>query len=212
MSKKRISKTRDWHKEHSNNQYVKQANIEGYRSRAVYKLTEIDARDRLFRPGMTIVDLGAAPGGWSQWIARRFEKQVKLFALDILPIKPLPDVTFIQGDFREQTVLDTLLNHLDKKKVDLVISDMAPNISGIKAIDQPRIIELAELARDFALDVLITNGHFLTKVFQGEDFDIFTKSLKSHFKQVVIRKPTASRSQSSEVYVLAKQLKIANNE
>jgi 23S rRNA (uridine2552-2'-O)-methyltransferase len=205
MSKKRISKTRHWHKEHIKNKYVKQANLEGYRSRAVYKLAQIDARDRLFRPGMTIVDLGAAPGGWSQWLARRFENQVKLLALDILPIEPLPNVTFIQGDFREQVVLDTLLNHLDKKKVDLVISDMAPNISGIKAVDQPRIIELVELARDLALDVLTTNGHFLTKIFQGEDFDIFTKSLKSHFKQVVIRKPDASRSQSSEVYVLAKQ-------
>lgn len=207
MSTKRLSKTRHWHKEHVKNPYVKQANLEGYRSRAVYKLAQIDARDRLFHPGMTIIDLGAAPGSWSQWIARRFEKQVKLLALDILPIEPLPNVTCIQGDFREQIVLDTLLNHLDNKKADLVISDMAPNISGIKAIDQPRIIELAELARDLALDILTTNGHFLTKVFQGEDFDIFIKSLKKHFQKVVIRKPAASRSQSSEVYVLAKLLK-----
>jgi 23S rRNA (uridine2552-2'-O)-methyltransferase len=204
MSKKRLSKSKDWHKNQKSDQYVKQAHLEGYRSRAVYKLAQIEARDHLFHPGMTIVDLGAAPGGWSQWVTQQLSQQVKLFALDILPMEPLPKVNFIQGDFQEQTVLDELLNQLGEHKVDLVMSDMAPNISGIKAIDQPRAIGLAELARDFAYDVLAINGHLLTKIFQGEGFDLYVKELKSYFKQVVIRKPKASRAQSSEVYVLAK--------
>ena len=204
MSKKRLNKSNHWHKNQESDQYVKQAHLEGYRSRAVYKLAQIERQDHLFHPGMTIIDLGAAPGGWSQWITQYLNHHVKLFALDILPIEPLPGINFIQGDFQEQTVLDELLNQLGEHKVDLVMSDMAPNISGIKAIDQPRAIGLAELARDLAYDVLAVNGHLLTKVFQGEGFDVYVKELKSYFKQVVIRKPKASRTQSSEVYVLAK--------
>ncbi len=204
MSKKRRNQSQRWLKEHKSDVYVKQANFEGYRSRAVYKLAQIDVRDRLFVPGMTVVDLGAAPGGWSQWVTQRLHNQVRVFALDILPIEPLPGVTFIQGDFREQAVLSMLLTQLGEHKVSLVMSDMAPNISGMKAIDQPRAIELAELARDLAQDVLVTDGHLLTKVFQGEGFDSYVKALKAYFRQVVIRKPDASRLNSSEVYVLAK--------
>jgi 23S rRNA (uridine2552-2'-O)-methyltransferase len=205
MSKKsRNLESQRWLKEHLSDVYVKQAVQSGYRSRAVYKLAQIDARDRLFHPGMTVVDLGAAPGGWSQWLKQRLPNQVRVFALDILYMEPLPEVTFIQGDFREQVVLDNLLNQLGKYPVDLVMSDMAPNISGLKAIDQPRAMLLAELARDFAYEVLTSGGHLLTKVFQGEGFDAYIKALRPYFKKVVIRKPEASRSRSSEVYVLAK--------
>jgi 23S rRNA (uridine2552-2'-O)-methyltransferase len=205
MSKKRFSKSsQHWLKEHASDVHVKQAKDTGYRSRAVYKLAQIDARDHLFYPLQTVVDLGAAPGGWSQWLSQRFPNKMKLFALDILPIVPLPSVTFIQGDFLEQTVVNHLLNQLGNNKVDLVISDMAPNISGVKEIDQPRIMLLAENTRDFAYNVLAPKGHLLTKVFVGVGFDVYIKGLRSDFKQVVIRKPEASRSRSSEVYVLAK--------
>ncbi len=205
MSKKRFSKSsQHWLKEHASDVYVKQAKDTGYRSRAVYKLAQIDARDHLFYPHKTVVDLGAAPGGWSQWLCQRFPNKIQVFALDILPIDPLPSVTFIQGDFLEQTVVNHLLNQLGNNKVDLVISDMAPNISGVKDIDQPRIMLLAENTRDFAYNVLAPKGHLLIKVFVGMDFDVYIKGLRSYFKQVVIRKPEASRSRSSEVYVLAK--------
>ncbi|KHD13168.1 23S rRNA methyltransferase [Candidatus Thiomargarita nelsonii] len=205
MNKKHRKNSQRWLREHGSDVYVKQANLAGYRSRAVYKLAQIDSRDHLFRPNMTVIDLGAAPGGWSQWVTQRLHNQVRLFALDILPIEPLPGVTFIQGDFREQMVLDELHNQLGEHKADLVMSDMAPNISGVKAIDQPRAILLAELARDLALEVLAAQGYFLTKIFQGEGFDAYVKELGADFKQVRIRKPDASRSRSSEVYVLAKK-------
>jgi len=197
-----MSKKQNWLEEHRSDIYVKQANLAGYRSRAVYKLAQIDTRDRLFRPNMTVIDLGAAPGGWSQWLAQHYP--VRLFALDILEMEPLPGVTFIQGDFREQTVLDELLSQLHGKKADFVMSDLAPNMSGVKAVDQARAMLLAELARDLAFEVLVAQGHFLTKVFQGEGFDNYIKDLRTHFKKVMIRKPKASRSRSSEVYVLAK--------
>ncbi len=200
MSKKHSSQR--WIDEHKSDIYVKQAKVEGYRSRAVYKLAQLDARDRLFRPHMTVVDLGAAPGGWSQWVIKHY--QVKIFAVDILPIIPLPGVHFIQGDFREQCVLEQLITELGEYKTDLVMSDMAPNICGIKDVDQPRMMLLAELARDLAFDVLNTSGHFLSKIFQGEGFDAYVKGLRPYFKKVIIRKPEASRSRSSEVYVLAK--------
>jgi len=211
MNKKHRKNSQRWLREHGSDVYVKQANLAGYRSRAVYKLAQIDSRDHLFRPNMTVIDLGAAPGGWSQWVTQRLHNQVRLFALDILPIEPLPGVTFIQGDFREQMVLDELLNQLGEHKADLVMSDMAPNISGVKAIDQPRAILLAELARDLALEVLAAQGYFLTKIFQGEGFDAYIKELRAYFKQVMIRKPEASRSRSSEVYVLAKEKKSPPN-
>ncbi|BAP57910.1 23S rRNA methylase [Thioploca ingrica] len=192
-----------WLQEYHTDKYVKQAKHAGYRSRAVYKLAQIDARDHLFHPGMMVIDLGAAPGGWSQWVQQRLHHQVKLIAIDILPMEPLPGLTFIQGDFQESKIIDELRSYLGEQTVDLVMSDMAPNISGIKAIDQPRAMLLAELARDLALEVLVEQGHFLSKIFQGEGFDAYLKVLKSHFRKVVIRKPDASRARSAEIYVLA---------
>lgn len=206
---KRSASSERWLQEHNSDPYVKQAKQDDYRSRAVYKLAQIDERDHLFYPNMTVVDLGAAPGGWSQWVQRRLNHKVNIFALDILPMKPLAGVTFIQGDFTEQMILDELLNKLgDSKKANLVMSDMAPNISGIKSVDQARMMLLAELARDLAFDVLATKGCFLTKVFQGEGFESYIKSLRSCFKKVVVRKPKASRSRSSELYILAKEYNI----
>ncbi len=192
----------DWLREHNSDTYVKQSRIDGYRSRAVYKLAQIDARDCLFSPNMTVVDLGSAPGGWSQWVVKN--KQLKVFALDILPMEPLEKVTFIQGDFRENEVLDELLEQLAGRKVDLVMSDMAPNSSGIKDVDQARSMLLSELARDFAYEVLAPHGNFLTKVFQGVGFDSYIKDLRRQFKKVVTRKPDASRARSPEVYLVGK--------
>jgi len=197
-----MSKKQNWLEEHRSDVYVKQAKLSGYRSRAVYKLAQINERDHLFRPNMTVIDLGAAPGGWSQWLAQHYP--VRLFALDILEMEPLPGVTFIQGDFREQTVLDELLSQLGDHKADFVMSDMAPNMSGVKGVDQARAMLLAELARDLAFEVLNAQGSFLAKVFHGEGFDSYIKELRPHFKKVMTRKPKASRSRSSEVYVLAK--------
>lgn len=193
-----------WLQEHDQDPYVKQAQVAGYRSRAVYKLAQLDAKDNLFYPNMTIIDLGAAPGGWCQWVNERLSHRVRLLAVDILPMEPIKGVTFIQGDFTEDQVLADLLATLDGQPADLVMSDMAPNMSGVKAIDQPRAVLLAELARDLALEVLKPQGSFLTKLFQGEGFDIYLNSLRKHFNSVSIRKPDASRARSREVYVLAK--------
>ncbi|EIJ41197.1 23S rRNA methylase [Beggiatoa alba B18LD] len=200
----RSKSSHSWLQEHHSDMYVKRAQSEGYRSRAVYKLAQLDEKDKLFHQGMTVIDLGAAPGGWSQWLKSHLGDQVRIFALDILDMEPLAGVTFIKGDFREQVVLETLLAQLGEHKADLVMSDMSPNITGIKAVDQPSAMLLAELARDLALQVLAKNGHFLAKIFQGEGFDMFVKDLRQHFKQVVIRKPDASRARSPEIYVLAK--------
>ena len=198
------SSSRRWQAERDKDIYVKQAQLSGYRSRSVYKLAQIDERDHLFHKGMTVVDLGAAPGGWSQWVQKKLSDQVTLIALDVVPMEPLKHVTFIQGDFREQAVFEKLLMALGKNKVDLVMSDMSPNITGMKAVDQPSALLLTELARDFALDALVNQGHLLVKVFQGQGSDDYVKSLRAQFKRVVIRKPKASRSRSTEVYVLAK--------
>lgn len=208
MGKRRPSSQR-WLQEHETDIYVKEAQKSGFRSRAVYKLAQIDARDQLFYPNMTVIDLGAAPGGWSQWVQQRLNGQVTLFAVDILAMDALPNVTFIQGDFREQEILEQLMSYLQTQKANLVMSDMSPNMSGVRAVDQPRMMLLAELARDLAWEVLAPNGHFLTKIFQGEGFDAYLKTLKPYFRQVVIRKPEASRPRSREVYLLAKNL-IAN--
>lgn len=199
--------SRRWLQEHHSDVYVQQAQKEGYRSRAVYKLAEIDQKDHLFKAGMRIVDLGAAPGGWSQWAQKRLQGKATIIATDILPMDPLPDVTFIQGDFTEQNVLDAILAACGGKAVDLVMSDMAPNISGMKAVDQPRAMLLAELARDLALEILQPDGVFLAKVFQGEGFDEYIRGLRARFQKVLTRKPKASRPRSREVYVLAKQLR-----
>ncbi len=193
-----------WLREHFTDEYVKRAQQEGYRSRAVYKLLEIHEKDRLLRPGMTVLDLGAAPGGWSQLASRLVGEQGVVIALDILPMEPLPRVECIQGDFREAAVLDQLLDILAGRSVNLVISDMAPNTSGIKAVDQPHGMYLAELALDFARQYLRPGGDFLVKVFQGEGFDGFLKDLRTAFVTVAPRKPKASRARSSEQYVLAR--------
>ena len=197
-----------WLREHFDDEYVKKAQREGYRSRAVYKLDEIQQKDRLIRPGMAIVDLGSAPGGWSQYASGLLGHKGKVVAMDILPMDPLPEVTFLQGDFREDDVLDKLLQALEGKEVDLVMSDMAPNISGMDVVDQPRSMYLTELAVDFAERVVRPGGGLLIKVFQGEGFDELVRSLRSHYQKVVIRKPRASRPRSREVYALARGRKI----
>lgn len=201
-------KSQSWLKAHQNDPYVKQATKAGYRCRAVYKLAQIDARDQLFHPHMRIVDLGAAPGGWCQWVKQRLNDRVQLVAVDKLAMPPIAGVTFIQGDFQHQAVVEQLLKALPQQQVDLVMSDMAPNMSGIKAVDQPRSMLLAELARDLAIDILKNQGHFLVKLFQGEGFDSYLTELRSYFKQVVVRKPEASRTHSREVYILAKYRKM----
>ena len=192
-----------WLGEHFSDEYVKKAQQEGYRSRAVYKLKEIQDRDRIIQPAMKIVDLGAAPGGWSQYATELLGRKGRIVASDILPIDPLPFVEFVQGDFREDDVLQAILDLLGNERADLVISDMAPNMSGVDAVDQPRAIHLCELALDMAQRVLKPNGGFLVKLFQGEGSEAYLKDVKQHFKTVKIRKPAASRPRSREVYVLA---------
>ncbi|MDO9371569.1 MAG: 23S rRNA (uridine(2552)-2'-O)-methyltransferase RlmE [Gammaproteobacteria bacterium] len=193
-----------WLKEHFTDTYVKQAQEAGYRSRAVYKLLEINERDRILRPGMTVVDLGAAPGGWSQVTASIVGSKGRVIALDILAMEPLPDVSFIQGDFTEQQALDALIEAMHGERAGLVMSDMAPNISGLRSVDQPRAMYLAELALEFARKVLAPGGDLLMKVFQGEGFDALRKDLLRSFKQVLVRKPASSRARSREVYLLAR--------
>ena len=200
----RSKQSKRWLKEHFDDPYVQQAQKDGYRSRAVYKLLEIDDRDRLLKPGMIVVDLGAAPGGWAQVAARRLGDHGRLIALDILPMDALADVTFILGDFREEAVYEAVLKCLDGAPVDLVMSDMAPNTSGIKAVDQPRAMYLAELALELAQKTLKPGGDFLVKVFQGEAFDAYLAALRKSFNKVLVRKPQASRSRSREVYLLAR--------
>ncbi len=197
-----------WLKEHFSDEYVKRARKDGYRSRAVYKLKELQEKDRILRPGMAIVDLGAAPGGWSQFASGLLGRKGCIVATDILPMDPLPGVEFIQGDFREDRVLDELLRALEGREPELVMSDIAPNISGVEAVDQPRAMYLAELALDFADRALKPGGDLLMKVFQGEGFDALVRDLRSRYRKVVIRKPAASRPRSREVYALARERKI----
>ena len=193
--------------EHFDDEYVKLAQAQGYRSRAVFKLKEIQEKDKFIKPGMNVIDLGAAPGGWSQFARPLLGKKSKLIALDILPMEPIESVVFIQGDFREAAVLDELTAALDVAPVDIVLSDMAPNMSGSKGIDQPNAMYLAELALDTAKIVLVKGGSFFVKVFQGEGFEIFYRDVQAHFDKVVIRKPKASRPRSNEVYILARGFK-----
>ncbi|TAK71942.1 MAG: 23S rRNA (uridine(2552)-2'-O)-methyltransferase RlmE [Gammaproteobacteria bacterium] len=197
--------SRRWLKEHFSDPYVKQAQQAGYRSRAVYKLLEIQERDRLFKPGMTVIDLGAAPGGWSQLVVKLVQPKGHVIALDLLPMEPIEGVDFIQGDFSDEAILNALLARVST--VDWVISDMAPNMSGQESVDIPSAMYLAELAFDFALRVLSSEGGFLIKLFQGEGFDALLASIKRHFKTVAVRKPKASRGRSREIYVLARILK-----
>ncbi len=203
----RSESSRRWLREHFSDPYVKQAQQEGYRSRAVYKLLEINQRDKLIRPGMTVVDLGAAPGGWCQVLVKLMQKKGRVIAMDILPMEPIPGVEFLQGDFGEDAVVAELESRLEGKKVDLVLCDIAPNLSGNESIDLPRSMYLAELALDFALKVLARDGSFLIKLFQGEGFDALLAEMKRQFQKTAIRKPKASRSRSREVYILARSLR-----
>jgi 23S rRNA (uridine2552-2'-O)-methyltransferase len=193
--------------EHFHDEYVKKAQALGYRSRAVFKLQEIQEKDHLIRPGMNIVDLGAAPGGWSEYVRTIVSKKDKVIALDLLEIDPIDGVDFIQGDFREDDVLEQLYKVLDNQPVHLLLSDMAPNMSGNKEVDQPRSIYLGELALDAANTMLVKGGTFLIKMFQGAGFDEFYNQVRGSFTSVVIRKPKASRPRSNEVYILAKGFK-----
>jgi 23S rRNA (uridine2552-2'-O)-methyltransferase len=197
-----------WLREHFDDEFVKRAQREGWRSRAVFKLEEIQRRDHILKPGMSVVDLGAAPGGWSQYALGIVGRSGRVVAMDILPMDPLPGVEFVQGDFREDGVLETLLNLLNGREIDLVMSDIAPNISGMDAVDQPRAMYLAELAVDFADRVLRPGGDLLVKLFQGEGFDTLLKDLRSRYARVCMRKPRASRPRSREVYALARGRKV----
>lgn len=201
---KRTQTSKAWMREHVNDPYVQRAKHEGYRSRASYKLLEIDERDHLLKPGMTVVDLGATPGGWSQIAARKVGDAGRVIALDILELQPLHHVEFILGDFREEAVLAELVAKLKGRPVDLVICDMAPNISGIAISDQARAIHLSELALAFSVEYLKPGGNFLVKVFQGEGFEPYIKEMRAVFKQVATRKPQASRGRSNEIYLLGK--------
>jgi 23S rRNA (uridine2552-2'-O)-methyltransferase len=208
MGKKKSS-SRAWLKEHHDDPFVQRAQREGYRSRAVYKLIEINEKDRLIQPGMSVLDLGSAPGGWSQvagvWVGDRG----RVLASDILPMDHLPNVTFIQGDFTEQETYDQLMQALSGRRLDVVISDMSPNMSGLTAVDQPRAMYLVELATDLALRALSPGGAMLTKVFQGEGFEEWFRQIRERFERVMTRKPSASRPRSREVYVVATGLKVA---
>jgi 23S rRNA (uridine2552-2'-O)-methyltransferase len=200
----RTSSSRRWLTRQATDPYVKEAHRQGYRSRAAFKLLEIDERDPILRPGGVIIDLGAAPGGWSQVAAQRLAGNGRIIAVDILPLDPISGVEFLQGDFREQPTLQRLLQTLGGERATLVMSDMAPNASGVRAVDQPRALDLAELALDLAQQVLTPGGDFLVKVFQGEGTDRFIKDLRGSFQKVLVRKPRSSRPGSRELYTLAR--------
>ena len=201
------SKNRTWIKQHVKDPYVKQSQLDGYRSRASYKLLEIVEKGRYIKPGMVIVDLGSAPGGWSQVAAKLVGHKGCVVAVDILPMDPVAGVSFIQGDFTEEKILNQLLGEIGNRPVDLVISDMAPNLTGMKAVDQPAMIYLAELAVDLVQQVMTDDGIFIAKLFQGEGFDEFVRNTRTVFNVVSLKKPDASRSKSREVYLVAKGLK-----
>lgn len=206
--KKHSASSKRWLKEHFDDHYVQKAQKMGLRSRAVFKLEAIQEKDRLIKPGMTVVDLGAAPGGWSQLSADLVGASGQVIACDILPMDPLAGVDFLQGDFREESVLDTLLNRIGGNTVDIVLSDMAPNMSGNGSVDQARSMYLCELALDMCHSVLKPNGAFVIKVFQGEGFDQFFRDVKSAFKVLKTRKPDSSRARSREVYLVATGYKV----
>ena len=207
MSKARPKNSRDWVKRHLSDPYVKKANKEGYRSRSVYKLQEIDAAEKLIKPGMVIVDLGSAPGGWSQMLIEKLANTGKVVAIDMLPMEAINKVHFIEADFSEDAGLNAVVAAIENKPIDLVISDMAPNLTGVVITDQARLYALGELATEFAVRFLKPNGAFLVKVFQGDGFEPFVKLLRSRFVKVGAKKPDASRDESREVYLLARGLK-----
>lgn len=196
-----------WLQEHHADHFVLQARREGYRSRAVYKLIELQEKDQLLRPGQSVVDLGAAPGGWTEYASQFCSKGGHLLAVDLLPIDPIADVEIIQGDFTEQSVLEDMLQRINNAPVDLVLSDMAPNMSGVETVDQPKSMYLVELAFEFSLQVLDKNGTFAVKMFQGTGFDEMVRDFRKSFKVVKFRKPAASRARSKEVYAVCQGLK-----
>jgi len=196
-----------WLKRHVNDPYVHRARAHGYRSRAAYKLVEIADREGFARPGDAVVDLGAAPGGWAQALAERVGRSGRVFAVDLLEIAPIPGVTVVRGDFREETVLQRLEDALGGRKLDLVVSDMAPNVSGVRATDQARSVDLCELALAFAKDHLKPRGAFLVKIFQGTAYPEFLAAMRRVFVSVASRKPGASRGESKEMYLVGKGLK-----
>jgi 23S rRNA (uridine2552-2'-O)-methyltransferase len=205
MARNKTSKA--WMQEHVTDPYVRKAQAEGMRSRAAYKLQQLAERDNLLKPGMVVVDLGSAPGGWSQVAGRAVGTEGRVVGVDLLEMLPIPAVRFVQGDFGDDSVLAEVEKFLDGRPVDLVLSDMAPNMSGVASVDQARSIGLAQLALDFAINHLKPQGNFLVKVFQGSGFEQLVADVRRSFVQVVIRKPEASRSRSNEVYLVAKGLK-----
>ena len=207
MSKPRRS-SGSWRDRQERDPFVQRARREGWRSCAVFKLEQIVTKERLLRPGMVCVDLGSAPGGWSQYVTQQLDGNARIVAVDILPMDALPDVEFIQGDFREDDVYEKLLERVGEAGADLVMSDMAPNITGTKAVDQPRSMYLVELALDMARRVLKPGGSFVCKVFQGEGFDEFVKDARNSFERVRVFKPEASRAGSREVYLVARNFSL----
>lgn len=203
----RSKSSSDWLREHFKDQYVIKSQQDGYRSRAAYKLLQIQEKDKIIKQGMTVVDLGASPGGWSQVVRQFVGGKGKVIALDVLPMVQLAQVEFILGDFQEKAVLNELLAVVNNEPIDLVISDMAPNITGVKAVDQPKSIYLLELTMDLANQVLAPGGALLMKVFQGEGFQPLLAELRKNYQKVITRKPDASRARSAEVYLLAKGFK-----
>jgi len=199
----RSKSSRRWLDRHVNDAWVHRAQAEGWRSRAAFKLLELDDRDRFLRPGSRVVDLGAAPGGWSQVAAARVGAKGRVIALDVLPMEPVPGVTFLQGDFGTDAVLEALRAEVGARAIDVVISDLAPNVSGVAVVDQPRAMHLAELALDFAGECLVEGGTLVTKLFQGIGFDELVAAARRRFKRVAVRKPKASRPESREVYLVA---------
>ncbi|MGR5176701.1 23S rRNA (uridine(2552)-2'-O)-methyltransferase RlmE [Vibrio parahaemolyticus] len=208
MSKQKHSASSGrWLKEHFDDKYANEARRKGYRSRAIFKIEEIQNKDKLLKPGMTVVDLGAAPGGWSQYAAKVVGDEGQVIACDLLPMDPISGVSFLQGDFREEAVLDALLERIQPDMVDVVMSDMAPNMAGNLSVDQPRAMYLVELALDMCHQTLAPGGSFVVKVFQGEGFDEYVKQVRDAFKVVKIRKPDSSRARSREVFIVANGFK-----
>ena len=207
-NKKRSGSSTRWLQEHFSDKYVQEAHKRGLRSRAVFKIEELQERDRLFRPGMTVVDLGAAPGGWSQFSAEQVGLKGQVIACDLLPMDAIAGVSFLQGDFREEAVLNALLARVGQDKVDVLLSDMAPNMSGTREVDQPKSMYLVELALDMCRQVLAPNGSFVVKVFQGAGFDEFLLEVRRSFGSVRVRKPDSSRPRSREVYIVATGFKL----
>ena len=203
----RSKSSQKWLREHHDDAYVLRARRDGYRSRAVYKLIEIQHKDQVLKPGQFVLDLGAAPGGWSEYAVRFVGNRGRVIAVDLLAVEPIAGVDFIKGDFRERETLDQILNLIDRQPIDLVLSDMAPNISGIDTVDQPTSIYLAELAFELARDCLTDNGSFVVKLFQGEGFETLTSALRLAFKSVKYRKPKASRARSREIYAVCSGLR-----